>query len=132
MDNIILLIVVFIFGGKKSEDVKSEENLIILEINLPHIDNLPDIIDDDNFLSDKLIHVLETGKYSNPLPAKYKGTFWAFYPLAHFQSFIFKRSLQLNDYHLKVISKNTQFKPFTKPNLKFLQIGQTKGTVTII
>jgi hypothetical protein len=99
-----------------------------------------------------------TNAYSNPLPLDIKNKFWAFYPLIHFQSFIFKLYLQLNDYHIKVINNNPQFKilidnllkldlfskpslnvglfpsyeNFLLPNLRYLQIGDKNNDFELL
>ena len=149
---VLCIIKINIFNGKMSGGSSASngaskshtDQLITMDIKLPHISEelhiLP-IIGENR--------VILENKYANPLPPHIKNKFWAFYPLTHFQSFMFKKPLQLNEYHLRVIEQNPQFKSiiadllnkdlfafpsinlgifskykqFSAPKLRYLQIG---------
>ena len=106
---ILVLIIAFIiclvsnnygdtYGGQHytGNTVHTHNNeFITLDIKLPHITH----IELDPKFGTESIWVIPINLYSNPLPANIKESFWAFYPLTHFQSLIFKKSLELNNYH---------------------------------
>ena len=148
-------------GGKEchfselySNKTNTIETLVTMNIKLPHITEdiqiLPTINKNANSETFEKAWAIPFHKYVNPLPSNIKNKFWAFYPLTHFQSFIFKKPLQLNEYHLNVIEQNPQFKEiiqellnkdlftfpcinigifakykqFSAPKLRYLQIGK--------
>ena len=148
-------------GGKEchfselySSKTNTIETLVTMNIKLPHITKdihiSPTINKNANLETFEKVWAIPFHKYVNPLPSDIKNKFWAFYPLTHFQSFIFKKPLQLNEYHLKVIEQNPQFKEiiqellnkdlftfpcinigifakykqFSAPKLRYLQIGK--------
>lgn len=144
-------------GGNAHTKDKDDNNFVTLEIVLPHITNIKPVLGENL----ETTWAIPIQQYKNPLPPNIKDSFWAFYPLTHFQSLIFRKPLQLNDYHLRVIDKNPQFKPlidellklnkldlfkipcinlgifskykqFTYPKLKYLQIGKNNSDYELL
>lgn len=146
-----------IAGGNAHTKDKDDNDFVTLEIVLPHITNIKPVLGKNL----ETTWAIPIQQYKNPLPPNIKDSFWAFYPLTHFQSLIFRKPLQLNDYHLRVIDKNPQFKPlidellklnkldlfkipcinlgifskykqFTYPKLKYLQIGKNNSDYELL
>jgi hypothetical protein len=107
------------YGGSHSNNEQLDKS-ITLDIKLPHIDNL--FLEDNNIFGSESVWVIPINLYSNPLPPKIKNSFWAFYPLTHFQSLIFKKPLMLNNYHKYAIEQNLQFKPLLDEVSKLLKL----------
>jgi hypothetical protein len=154
--------------GNKGNKV-NEDDFLTLNKSLTHIKNLPKFILDnknnDLVSNDLVSNNLVSNDFqiikninSNLLPSSVKDKFWAFYPLIHFQSFIFKFYLQLNDNHIKSINDNSQFKVlidyllnldlflkpslnvglflsydhFLLPKLRYLQIGDKNNDFELL
>jgi 23S rRNA U2552 (ribose-2'-O)-methylase RlmE/FtsJ len=134
---ILILILVFIineFISKKCKYLEKNKNsvfnyggnaqfkeFITLDIKLPHINHLT-LEDHGQIFGTESIWTIPINSYSNPLPPKIKNSFWAFYPLTHFQSLIFKKPLMLNNYHKYAIEQNLQFKPLLDELSKLLKL----------
>jgi 23S rRNA U2552 (ribose-2'-O)-methylase RlmE/FtsJ len=110
-----------LYINKKEHQLTELSNFITLDVKLPHIEHVSLEVNNKIFGTES-IWVIPINSYSNPLPPKLRTAFWAFYPLTHFQSLIFKKPLMLNSYHRYAIEQNAQFKPLLDEASKLLKL----------